>query len=48
MYNERVKPNSHVKGSELSPQDSSKLRVEVLLYLSWLNTIVIRQPISSM
>jgi len=29
-----------MKSSGLSPQDSSKLRVEVLLWLSWLNTSV--------
>jgi len=29
-----------VKGSVLSPQDSSRLRVEMPLWLSWLNTSV--------
>ena len=29
-----------MKGSELSPRDSSKLRIEVLLKLSWFNTSV--------
>ena len=32
-----------VKGSKLSPQDSSRLRVEVPLWLSWLNTNVNKQ-----
>ena len=36
------------KGSEFSPQDSSRLRVEVLLYLSWLNTSVSTNTIASM
>ena len=33
-----------VKGSELSPQDSSRLRVEVPLGLFWLNTSMSKQP----
>ena len=37
-----------VKGSGTSPYDSSKLWVEVLQYLSWLNTSVSTQTISSM
>ena len=32
-----------VKGSGLSPQDSTRLRVEVPLWLSWLNTSVSKQ-----
>ena len=32
-----------MKDSELSPQDSSRLRVEVPLWLSWLNTSVSKQ-----
>ena len=32
-----------MKGSELSPQDSSRLRVKVPLWLSWLNTSLSKQ-----
>jgi len=32
-----------VKGSEISPQDSSRLRVEVSLWVSWLNASVSKQ-----